>query len=142
MGAKSGRKIVRPFLTRRQIEVLKLRMKGLTQEQVAEMLKTSRENVANLESRAYVNIMRARITLRILEELNPEKEVVVLAGTPITDVPRIILDRADMLGIKVALGAESLYHLVKKKAMKRGDHLTAPLKVKILPSGKIKLARL
>jgi Tfx family DNA-binding protein len=140
LGARSGRRVIRPFLTKRQIEVLKLRMKGLTQEQVADILKTSRENVANLENRAYVNITRARITLKILEELNPEKEVVVLAGTPITDVPRIVLDRADMLGIKIAFGAETIYRLVKKKAVKRGDHLTAPLRVKILPSGKIKIS--
>jgi Tfx family DNA-binding protein len=75
LGARSGRRVIRPFLTKRQIEVLKLRMKGLTQEQVADILKTSRENVANLENRAYVNIMRARITLKILEELNPEKRL-------------------------------------------------------------------
>jgi len=137
---KSG-KIIKPFLTKRQIEVLKLRMKGFTQEQVAELLKTTRENVANLESRAYVNIMRARITLKMLEDLNPRNEVVVPAETPITDVPRIILDRADMLGIKIVYGAETIYHLARKKAVKRGDHLTAPLRVRILPSGKIKLAK-
>lgn len=142
MGTKSNGKIIKPFLTKRQIEVLKLRMKGLTQEQVADILKTTRENVANLENRAYVNIMRARITLKMLKELNPENEVVVPTGTPVTDVPRIILDRADMLGIKIIFGAETIYHLVKKKALRRGDHLVAPLRVRILPSGKIKLTRI
>jgi len=132
-------KTVRPFLTKRQMEVLKLRMKGLTQDQVAEILKTTRENVANLENRAYINIMRARITLKLLDELNPQNEIVIPAGTPITDVPRIILDRADMLGIKIVFGAETIYQYVKKKAKKRRDHLTAPLRVRILPSGKIKL---
>lgn len=39
----------------------------------------------------------------MLEDLNPKNEVVVPAGTPITDVPRIILNRADMFRYKNSL---------------------------------------
>jgi hypothetical protein len=39
-----------------------------------------------------------------------------------------------------AFSAETIYRLAKKKAVKRRDHLTAPLTVKILPSGKIKIS--
>ncbi|MEM0452518.1 MAG: Tfx family DNA-binding protein [Nitrososphaerota archaeon] len=133
------KKIVKPFLTEKQVKVLRLRMSGLTQDQVAEILKISREAVANLEKRAYVNIMRARQTLKIIEEMNLGDEVVIPTGTPLTDVPRKVLDRADMLGIKLVLGAEAIYNLVKKRARKKGDHLVAPLRIKILKTGKIKL---
>ncbi|MEM3906368.1 MAG: Tfx family DNA-binding protein [Nitrososphaerota archaeon] len=133
------KKIIKPFLTKRQIDVLRLRMAGLTQDQVAERLNTSRENITNLEARAYLNIMRSRLTLRILEELNPSNEVLIPTGIPLTDIPRIILDRADLLGIKLVIGAETLYQLLKGKTKSRSGHLIAPIKIRILPTGEIKI---
>ncbi|MEM2910612.1 MAG: Tfx family DNA-binding protein [Nitrososphaerota archaeon] len=133
------KKLVKPFLTEKQIKALRLRMSGMTQDQVAEVLKISREAVANLEKRAYMNVMRARQTLKVLEGMDLSDEVIILAGTPLTDVPRRVLDQADILGIKLVLGAEAIYQLVKRKARKRGDHLAAPIRIKIFNNGKIKL---
>lgn len=40
------------LLTEEQYEILKLRIQGVTQKKIAEILKTSRENVAIVERRA------------------------------------------------------------------------------------------
>ena len=57
------------LLTDRQMQVLKLRSRGITQDRVARQLKTTRENVSILESRARRNIKRAKATIEILEDL-------------------------------------------------------------------------
>ncbi len=46
MMVKIMKKLVRPFLSEKQTKVLKLRM---TQDQIAEVLKISRDAVANLK---------------------------------------------------------------------------------------------
>ena len=52
------------FLTRRQIEELRLRYQGRTQQEIADIMDTTRPNVTKLERRAYQNIMMARRTIR------------------------------------------------------------------------------
>lgn len=42
-----------------------------------------------------------------------------------------ILSKKDVLGIKLVLGAEAIYQLLKRKVRKRGDHLTAPIRIKM-----------
>ncbi|MEM3073930.1 MAG: Tfx family DNA-binding protein, partial [Nitrososphaerales archaeon] len=89
------------LLTERQIEVLKLRAQGLTQEEVAKKLQTSRENVTILEKRAYQNIKLARETLAALKTFGISTSVVIKPGTHLVDIPRLILDKADEANIKV-----------------------------------------
>ena len=51
------------FLTPRQIKVLQMRLAGLSQQEVADCLGTTRSNISILEKRAHQNIARARRTL-------------------------------------------------------------------------------
>lgn len=89
------------FLTQRQRRVLELRLQGLTQDRIAEMLKTSRANVSIIEKRGHQNIERAEATLREWEHLNTPLSIQVDEGTDIMDIPRIIFAEADRTGIKV-----------------------------------------
>lgn len=50
-------------MTRVQLEVLRLRMTGLTQEEVANNLGTTRQNISLVERRAHRNLEKAEETI-------------------------------------------------------------------------------
>jgi Tfx family DNA-binding protein len=125
------------LLTERQIEVLKLRAQGLTQEEVAKRLNTTRENVSILEKRAYHNIKLARETLAALKSFGVAVSVVIKPGTHLVDVPRIILNKADEANIKVKANFTRIYDEIRFRAgdkVKR-TRVIRPITVKILPNG-------
>ena len=129
------------FLTDRQVEVLKLRKHGLTQEEVARRLKTTRENVSIIERRAYENIRRATATIDFLDQLKISVQVVVPPGTLLRDVHKVILAKADDMNIHMKVDCVNMLEKVKHKAggkIKRG-HLIEPLIVTIIPDGTISL---
>ncbi len=130
-------KSFKTLLSTRQIEILKLRKQGLTQKDIAGRLKTTRENINILESRAHRNIKRALATLEILEKLGLSIRVSVDTGTNILDIPKIILDAADKAGIKVNCDCVDILEniklhgkIVKKKVIK-------PLTVTIFTDGNL-----
>ncbi len=125
------------FLTERQIEVLRLRAKGLTQEEIARLLKTSRENVSIIEKRAQGNIKAARETLAALKTFGVSVTVQIKSCTHLVDVPRIILDKADEANIKVRANFTKIFDEIRFKAggKVKGTRLVKPITVKILPDG-------
>ena len=125
------------LLTERQIEVLKLRAQGLTQEEVAKRLNTTRENVSILEKRAYRNIKLARETLAAIKNFGVAVSVVIKPGTHLVDVPRIVLDKADEANIKVKANFTRIYDEIRFKAADKVKRtkVTRPITVKILPNG-------
>jgi len=127
------------FLTGRQVEVLKLRKQGLTQEEVARRLKTTRENVSILEKRAYENISRAKATIDFLDELEISVQVMVPPGTPLRDVHRVILAKADEMNIHMKVDCVDILEKVKNKARGKIKHgyIIKPLTVTIIPNGAI-----
>ena len=92
---------VESFLTKRQKWVLELRLKGYTQEKIADILQTSRANVSILEKRAYQNIKKAQNTLKEWEQLQAIVSIQIDENTDIMDIPGIIFNEADKAGIKV-----------------------------------------
>lgn len=62
------------MLTRKEIEVLKLRNKGLKQVEVSEKLGISQAAVSKFEKNAKEKIRKAKRTLRIARELGVEVE--------------------------------------------------------------------
>lgn len=130
---------MKSFLTDRQIEVLKLRKQGLTQEEVARRLKTTRENVSLLEKRAYENIRRAKATIDFLDELKLSVQVMVPPGTLLRDVHRVVLAKADEVNIHMKVDCVDIVEKVKNKArgkIKRG-YIVQPVAVTIIPDGTI-----
>lgn len=117
--------------------MLKLRAQGLTQEEVAKKLNTTRENVCILEKRAYQNIKLARETLAALKHFGVAVAVVIKPGTHLVDVPRIILNKADEANIKVKANFTRIYDEIRFKAgdkVKRSK-VIRQITVKILPNG-------
>jgi Tfx family DNA-binding protein len=93
------------LLTRRQVAVLKLRRQGLSQQEVAEILGTTRSNVSILEKRALQNVFRARATLREWTMIHAPISITVPAGTDLFDLPGLVFQEADRAGIKLEIGS-------------------------------------
>jgi Tfx family DNA-binding protein len=125
--------------TSRQMEVLRLRKRGFTQEKVAKMLGTSRENVSIIERNAYNAIRTAQATIEAFELLNEDGVFLIPSRTSIYDIPRLILLRADALGIRIATDANGILAMVKSKGKIRDYHLVSPIAVKIKLDGRLLL---
>lgn len=127
------------LLTDRQIQVLKLRNKGLTQEEVAKKLSTSRENITILESRAYRNIDRARETIEALKDLGMAIRISIKPKTHVLDIANIILKNADKANIRIGTDCVELLDRIKIKGRDKisKKRVTKTLSILILPDGKL-----
>jgi hypothetical protein len=126
------------FLTSKQLEVLKLRTHGHTQEEIAKIMGTSRVNVSITERRARENIEKARQTLRTFEKLDPIV-LEVPEGTDIFEVPSLVYREADKHGIKVLYNTTSLIGILRRKKENKimGNRVTKRFKVLILRGGRV-----
>lgn len=125
------------LLTKRQLEVLMLRAKGLTQEAVARRLKTTRENVAIIEKRALRNVEKAKDTLNALKTFGVSLVVKIKPKTHVVDIPRIIFEKADEANIKIRANYMQVYEDVRFKAREKVKHtrVAKPITIRILKDG-------
>lgn len=107
------------LLTDRQKEVLRYRKQGLTQQQIADIISTSKANVCTIEKSAMENIRRAKETLDFLYTLDATHLCTVQAGTDLLDVSPIIYGEAEKLGIKVKYDTISLINKLRESAPER-----------------------
>ncbi len=101
------------LLTDRQKEVLRYRKQGLTQQQIADIINTSKANVCTIEKSAMENIRRARETLEFLYTLDATHLCTIPAGTDLLEVGSIIYREAEKLGIKVRYDTISLINKMR-----------------------------
>jgi Tfx family DNA-binding protein len=125
------------LLTDRQIQVLKLRSRGITQARVARQLKTTRENVSILESRARRNIKRAKATIEILEDLGMAIRITIKPDTPVLEMSKLILKKADDENVRLQLDCIDLLEKIKMKAKNKikAKKVVSPISVVLLPYG-------
>ncbi len=112
------------FLTKAQLRVMGLRAKGLSQAEVARMIKTSRANVCILERRARENIERARETLRLAGGIESPVVVRIESGEDILEAPKRFFAAADKAKIKAGLDTAALIARIREQA---GDKLKGRL---------------
>ena len=89
------------LLTDRQKEVLRYRKQGLTQQQIAEIIHTSKANVCTIEKAALENIARARETLEFLYTLDAIHLYTLKSGLDLLKAPELIYAEAEKQGLKV-----------------------------------------
>ena len=82
------------LLTDRQKEVLRFRKQGMTQQQIADIIHTSKANVCTIEKSATENIRRAKETLEFLYTLDATHLCTIAAGMDLLDVAPFILPRS------------------------------------------------
>lgn len=117
----------RGFLTERQIQVLRLRRRGMSQEEVAALLGTTRANVSILEKRAMQNIDRALETLKQWKMIHAPVAVRIPEGTDLFALPGIIFREADTRGLKLPVNSidilaglkEIAPHLTRRRLIER-----------------------
>jgi hypothetical protein len=126
------------FLTEKQLKILELRAKGYKQREIAELLGTTRENVAILEKRARENVEKARRTIIAFERLSPVR-VLLEEGEELFTAPEKILRIADRHGIKVVHNKTSLIGMLRRHAGSRiqGNRIVGKIGVSILRSGRV-----
>ncbi len=125
------------LLTDRQIQVLKLRSRGITQERVARQLQTTRENISILESRARRNIKKAKATIEMLEDLGMATRIMIKPETPVLEISKIILKKADDANVRLQLDCVDLLEKIKIKAKNKikAKKVVQPISVVLLPYG-------
>jgi Tfx family DNA-binding protein len=104
------------FLTERQIKVLLLRHKGCSQQEVAEILGTTRSNISILEKRAHQNIAKARNTLNRWMTIQAPISLKVLKGIDVFDIPAMIFAAADKRSIQLPATSLDIIDRLRKEA--------------------------
>ena len=107
------------LLTDRQKEVLRYRKQGLTQQQIADIIDTSKANVCTIEKFAMENIRRAKDTLEFLYTLDATHLCTIQAGTDLLEVAPFVYKEAEKLGIKVKYDTISLINKLRESAPER-----------------------
>lgn len=110
------------FLTPRQIEVVRLRAMGLTQEEVAKRMGTTKQNVSNLERKAKHSIERARRTLKLARMLTAPVWLEARVGDDIEQIAHEAYRRCDEEGIHIVHDRLELLNLIRKEAGDRVKH--------------------
>jgi Tfx family DNA-binding protein len=104
------------FFTERQLQVLQLRLQGLSQQEVADMLGTTRSNISILEKRAHQNILRAERTLKQWMMIRAPISLKADAGTDVFDLPRMIFEAADKRAIRLPITSLDIIVQLRRKA--------------------------
>jgi Tfx family DNA-binding protein len=97
------------ILTERQVEILELRERGLTQREVADRLGTTGSNVSAVERAAERNVERARETLALIRTIRSPIRLTVEPGTTFDDLVDTVYERGDEDGVKIGYCRPELY---------------------------------
>ena len=103
------------LLTPRQIEVLKMKRKGMSQADIARMMKTTRGNISTIESTAMKNIEKAQKTVKFYHAIEAPIWITVPPGTDLYDIPPLLFKEADRKKIKIAVDSATI--IVKLKTV-------------------------
>ena len=80
-----------------------MRLAGRSQQEVAEILGTTRSNISILEKRAHQNIARAERTLQQWMMLRAPISVQAQAGSDVFELPKMIFAAADERGMRLPI---------------------------------------
>ncbi|MCX6669587.1 MAG: Tfx family DNA-binding protein [Methanothrix sp.] len=104
------------FLTERQLTVLQLRLQGRSQQEVADLLGTTRSNISILEKRAHQNISRAERTLQQWMMIRAPISLKAKSGTDVFDLPKMIFAAADERSIRLPVTSLDIIVQLRRKA--------------------------
>jgi hypothetical protein len=126
-------------LTERQVQVLELRERGLTQREVADRLGTTASNVSRVEGAAERNIRKARHTLQLARLVRTPATVSVEPGTTFDELVEALYDRADEAGLKLEYCVPELYsHLYTHlESVAEGNRIRSPAEVGLSTDGDV-----
>ena len=100
-------------LTKKQLKILELRSKGLTQRETARKLGTTRANVSMIEWRARRRLAKARETIRAYEMMREDFKVEIREGTKLAEVSAKILKACDKRHVHLRSTVVDIIHVIK-----------------------------
>ncbi len=106
------------LLTDRQLRVLQLRNEGRSQQDVADILGTTRSNISILEKRARQNISRAEQTLKQWMMIRAPISLKIKKGTDVFEIPRIVFEAADQKSIELPVTSLDIIVQLRRKSPK------------------------
>jgi Tfx family DNA-binding protein len=127
------------LLTDRQKEVLRLRKEGLTQQQIADIIHTSKANVCTIEKAANENIEKAKDTLEFLYTLDATRLCTLKEGSDLLDVVNEIYEQASRVGIKVRYDSIELMNRLRSANPEqiKGRHIRSNIEVYLSEDGEL-----
>ncbi|MBN1432244.1 MAG: Tfx family DNA-binding protein [Methanomicrobiaceae archaeon] len=127
------------LLTDRQKEVLRYRKQGLTQQQIADIIHTSKANICTIEKAATENIKKARETLEFLYTLDTTHLCTIDKGTDSLEAVKKIFSEAETLGIKVQYDTISLINKMRESNPEkfRGRYIKEVIEIYINEDGDV-----
>lgn len=127
------------ILSKRQIEVLKLRKKGHTQAEISKMLKTTRANISALEKSALKNIKKAEATLKFAKFLEAGVWIKAEKGENLNKLIRKIYEKAGKKKIHVEYTKPELMSTLEKNCRDkiRGMRIAQEIEIGITNEGEI-----
>jgi len=129
------------LLTRSQVDVIKLRLAGMSQEEIASRLGTTRQNISMMERRGRRNLRLAEETIRVYKKIITAASVDVKANTHLVDIPRLVLDAADRAGVRLRADFTRIYKEIRFRVPEcvRGVKVIKPITILILRDGDIEI---
>lgn len=126
-------------LTRRQAQVLALRERQLSQEEIAQQLGTTRANISSIESSARRNVRRASETVAVAAALQAPVRIRIRTGTDLFDVPDAVFRACDDAGTKVAHSSAEIVRAVRASVPEalENDEIVRPLLIGVDGDGTI-----
>ncbi|ESS04523.1 MAG: DNA-binding protein, Tfx family [uncultured archaeon A07HR67] len=126
-------------LTQRQAEVYVLREREYRQRDVADILGTSRANVASVEASARENVRKARNTVGFADVLASPIHVEVEPDADLYDVPGRVFATCDDAGVNVNYTAPELMEHVSEAAGDgvRGRQIVRRIVIGVTSEGEI-----
>lgn len=133
----------RSVLTRRQAEVLALRERDVSQQEIAELLGTSRANISSVEASARRNVEKAAETVAVAAALRAPVRVQIPSGTDLYDVPDLVYAACDDAGTKVAHASAELLRRIREQCDEAitAHEVVEPLTVGVSADGAITVRR-
>ncbi|MCL2459766.1 MAG: Tfx family DNA-binding protein [Euryarchaeota archaeon] len=126
-------------LTERQKEILRYRRAGYTQQQIADIVHTTKANVSLIEKAANENIQRAYETLEFMNTLDAIHLCTLEKGNDLVKAAESVIVKGDEHGISVKYDLLDLCNKVRDKVPDsvRGRLLRADIEVYLRDDGEI-----
>ena len=123
------------------MEVLRLRLSGVSQEEIASRFGTTRQNISMIERRGRRNLRLAEETIRVYKKIITATSVKVEENTHLVDIPRLVLDAADKAGVKLRADFTRIYKEIRFKVpgCMSGVKVIKPITILILKDGDIEV---
>ncbi|HTX43568.1 MAG TPA: Tfx family DNA-binding protein [Methanocella sp.] len=107
------------FLTDKQIEILRMKKKGMSQADIARAFKTTRGNICIIENTALKNIEKAKNTLKFYRAMEAPIWLTIPGGTDLYDIPEKVFKAADKKRIKIPIDSPAVIVKLKTEAADR-----------------------